>query len=143
MATNRLTPEQDLIVRQFYTAVVQDQALWAGLNVSPRVAAGACLELLGYIVRDGKFISPSALESTTYGQQQELKCEWEADTKAAEAAIGPSDDEKKISALYQRVKALEAELNEKDSDDTGTDEADSSEPSEDSEVREAVLSEDV
>lgn len=144
-----MTPEQNLRIRQFYTEVVQDPTLFPGNPVGQRALANECLRLLNYVVVDGKFIDKDKVQSAKYGQQVAYECQWEADTLAVEAetpktvpAEKYADAQNQIVALFRRVKQLEKELDEA-TQNNSADETDSSEPSEDTEVREAVLREDV
>jgi len=121
MAKNNLTPMQDIAVRKFYTQVVQDtkSTVWAGAEAARKAAEIACLELLNYYLYEGKYVSKDKVQPTTYGHKQDLECEWEADTLAAEAGI------------------YEANNN------SDTNQADSGQSSESAEVREAILRENV
>ena len=115
---NNLKPEQDLLVRQFFVDVVQDDSVFPDAKSNQRALTTICLGLLNYVVVDGKFVSPENLKSTTYGQKVEYEDEWIKDTKA----------------VQERMHA-----------DTSDDpaETDSGEQTESSEVRETVLREDV
>lgn len=116
MATNNLTPTDDLLVREFYTKILGNADLFTGRDVGRKQALRLCLDLLNYTIVDGKFIARDRQISYPFGRRPEVECEWEEDTRRAQD-----------------------EANQGNS----TGEADSSEPTESAEVREAVLSEDV
>ena len=118
MSKNTLTPEQDLLTREFYSVVANDDSLFPQNPAAQRSLRGTLLTLLNYVVVDGKFVDPDSVKTRTYGSPLGLDCEWVTDTR----------------------RAMEA-LNESDSG--SEDETDSSEPPTDTEVREAVLREDV
>ena len=117
MANNTLTPEQDVLTRRFYLEVAQDDSLFPSNPALARQLRAIIInQILGYVVVGGAFVSPDKLEKRNYFSQGEaLEDEW-----------GP-DYERAIAALEGTSEATE--------DDTGTDEADSSESTEGSEVR--------
>lgn len=118
MAKNRMTPEQDILTREFYSMVANDPSLFPNEPIDQRSLHGILLKLLNYTIIDGKFVTPEKVSTRKYGEPVQASCEWDADTK----------------------RVLEA-LNESDSG--SEDEADSGVATEDSEVREAILREDV
>jgi len=118
MAKNRMTPEQDLLTRQFFAEVSQDPSLFPDTPVTQRDLIRTLLYLLNYQVIDGKFVEKSKSVKRPYMGTAQVDCEWDADVRRAEEA-----------------------LNEGNSG--SQDEADSGEPSTDTEVREAVLRQDV
>lgn len=113
-----MTPEQNLLIRKFYVEIAQDSSLFAGKNTTARQAAGICLDLLGYVLIKGKYVPIEKLKksSPTYGQWVDYECEWESDTRRVEDEVN------------NRESALEAS---------------GGESSEDTEVRETILREDV
>ena len=116
MSKNSLTPAQDVITRDFYQDVLCDPSLLVDNPVARRNAIRLCLTLLGYIVVDGKHVDPDKLGGYKLGGTIECVDEWEDDTRRAHDALSKTKD---------------------------TSEADSSVEAEDTEVREAVLPEDV
>lgn len=118
MAKNRMTPEQDILTREFYSTVATDPKLFPDSPIDQRSLAGILLRLLNYTVIDGKFCSPERVSTRKYGEPVQVTCEWDEDTR----------------------RALEA-LNEGNSGSENK--ADSGKSAKDSEVREAVLREDV
>jgi len=118
MASNQMTPEQDVLTREFLQQVVFDRGLMTRAGVSGRTLQGACLELLNYVIIDGKYVDKALVKNRPFYGQLELDCEWEQDTRRSMEALDESNS-------------------------SGEDEANSSEPSTDTEVREAVLREDV
>jgi len=87
VAKNNLTPEQDLITRRFFTAVLQD--VKTDDPVGGRRASGYCLKLLGYANVHGKFVSVDKLDGLTYtmGGDLNAECEWEDDTRKVENEV--------------------------------------------------------
>jgi hypothetical protein len=120
MATNILTPELDLLTREFFQKVANDTSLYPSNPVLQRNMCNTIMMLLNYDYVQGCFVERTD-KSPQYGYmgKQEAVCEWEADTKRA------------MEALDEANKG------------TSTDQADSSEPTTDSEIRETVLREDV
>lgn len=118
MADNNMTPEQDLITRDFYTKVLSDESLFTGDPVGRRQSLGLCRRLLGYMIVGGVHVSPEVASGVVVklGETPDVQDEWADDTRRAQDEANQSE---------------------------GTNEADSSVEAESAEVREAVLSEDV
>ena len=116
-----MTPEQNLLIRQFYVEVANDESIFAGKNTTQKAVKGMCLDLLGYVLIKGKYVPVEKFKgaSLTYGQQADYQCSWESDTRAIEELINETNNSKSSST------------------------ASSSEPTENTEIREAVLREDV
>ena len=118
MAQNNLTPEQDLLFRQMFKTVYEDTRI---LKTSPshrRQFLAICLEVLNYMqLPNGNFVRAGMDISVPYGTNDfsMFPCEWEADEERANAALRDSSGPT----------------------------ASASSEAEDTEVREAVLSEDV
>jgi len=119
MANNKMTPEQDIVTREFYKIVAMDEDLMTVTGLTGRQVRGICLQLLNYAVVKGSFVDPAKIKGRPYSGSLTMECEWTADTR----------------------RAMEALVDEDNS--SGEDEADSSEPPTDTEIREAVLREDV
>lgn len=109
------TAYQNLLTRRFYAEVVCDPNLSAWDEHSRTDAIHLCMSLLGYILYNGKHIRPEDLKGHTYGQVPELTDRWESETKEVEAAVAAEN----------------------------TNSTSDGEPPTDTEVREAVLPEDV
>ena len=118
MAKNNMTPEQDIITREFFTAVVQDTNLFPQNPAMQRSLYSYVLHLLNYDLIDGAYVEKGKTTSRRYGEAATVTCEWNADTRRAQEALNEDSG-------------------------SGEDEADSSKSSTDTEVREAVLREDV
>jgi len=119
MATNNMTPEQDLIAREFFQKVANDPALFASDKVGQRRMNSVILQLLNYDYVAGAFVTRGMALTSPIGGQPDVTCEWEADNRRAWEAVHGKDN------------------------DTSDDQADSSESATDTEVRETVLREDV
>jgi len=124
MGKNSLTPQQDIITRQFYVLVTQQA------NHDPselRQAGRICINLLNYqVTGDGRFLAkdPEATRTIKFGEAlSEIpgECEWDSDYKRALKAGGK-----------------DAQANNKDSVAP-----DRSEQTKDSPLRKALLREDV
>lgn len=121
MAKNNLTPEQDLIVREFYEKVVlPDPGLFVNANLTQRQALHLCLNLLGYVVVQGKHISVDKWKATSYkfgGSTESVYVdEYDTDKEAAHEAANK---------------------------DTPRPETDSGKPSESPSVRQTIFRKDV
>jgi len=119
MATNNMTPEQDLLTREFFRQIVQNNSLFPTDPAGQRAMASAVLQLLNYDYVGGAFVTKGTKRTRPFSGQHELECEWIADL------------EKATEQLNEAYKS------------TSTPEADSSEQATDTEVRQAVLREDV
>lgn len=121
MAKNKLTPQQDIITRQFFQLVTQRA------EHDPdelRTAQTICMNLLNYeCTPDGRFVERDSRDFYPFGDKpvNDGPCEWLDDYKVA---------------LKQGGK--DARLNTRDSFAPN-----SGEQSKDTEIREAVLREDV
>lgn len=118
MAKNNMTAQQDLMTREFMVHVLSDDLLFPGDPVGQGKAQQMCRRLLGYVIIDGKHVSYEVAKAAQYkfGKRPVVEDEWADDTRRVVDEVNKYKD------------SLEAG---------------SSEPSEDTEVREAVLSEDV
>lgn len=127
MATNDLTPEQDLLVRRFYKEIaIRLEQMLPSTPVSGRTTRRTCLDLLNYdIIGSGAYIKKGSQITIEYGSQDYSKYpdEWPADEARA-------------------LKAIEEAGNET-SDDPNTSEASPSESTESTEVRKTLLREDL
>lgn len=126
MASNNLTPEQDLLTREFYTQVAMKNDLFPSDPVGQRNLMACLIRLLGYVVVDNKFVDPAKVKNLkrSIGSPSNVVDEWHTDTQ------------KLIEALEEK------EFNEA-TNSNSSNKADSGESSKDSEIREAVLREDV
>lgn len=118
MAKNLMTPEQDLLTREFYSTVANDSTLFPSNPVLQRNLVSTCLTLLNYDYISGCYVEKA--QARTRGLQGEVRvtCEWATDAQRAMEAVDESDS-------------------------SGEDETYSSEPPKDSEVRETILREDL
>lgn len=119
MAKNNLKPEVDLVIRDFFEYMQGDPSILGDSPARRRSLLGTLVDLLGYKqLPNGAFVSKDLEIKMPFG----------------------SSDYSRYPDEYaeDKEKALEAT-----SMDTSGPEASASEPSEDTEVREAVLSEDV
>ena len=119
MATNNMTPEQDLLTREFFRQIVQNNSLFPTDPASQRAMAGAVLQLLNYDYVGGAYVQKGEQRSRPFSGQQDLICEWAA------------DEQRSMEALNETNQG------------TSTPEAYSGEQATDTEVRQAVLREDV
>lgn len=87
MASNNLTPEQDLITRRYFTEVLGN--VKTDDPVGARRSNAYCLKLLGYTLVQGKFIGEDKLEGLTYGLGGNIgvNCEWDDDTRKVENEV--------------------------------------------------------
>jgi len=120
MANNSMTPEQDLITREFFQKVANDASLFPEDPVGQRNMNQVIMRLLGYVYVNGCYVSPDKVKTRAIGAAPDVTCEWTEDTLRAQEALSDEED-----------------------NGTSTGEADSSEPTTDTEVRETVLREDV
>jgi len=124
MAKNVLTPAQDLLVREFYLNIALHIEAWLpSTPVAGRMLRRTLLDLLNYDqIGSGAYITKGTSVSIKYGTRDysAYPNEWDDDVRRAEEAL----------------------LNEEDNN-TDTSEAGASESSQDTEIRETVLSEDV
>ena len=136
MATNNLTPKQDMVVRDFYTKVLSQEDLFPEDPVSRMQAIGLCRRLLGYVVVEGKHVSRELAHtlSRKLGQKTECVDEWATDAGRAMAAL--YDARPSIRASRREAKY------EKDTD-TDTSEADSGVKAKGPSIWKALLSKDV
>jgi len=118
MADNNLTPEQEILTREFYQNIASDKSLFADDPVGHRNMMRIILTLLNYDYVDGAYITKGTKLTRYLTGKSNVTCEWEEDTLAALEALNGDNS-------------------------SSTDQTDSSEPPEDSEIREAVLREDV
>ena len=122
MAKNNLTPQQDIATREFWALVASGESLFPGNPADWITLQKIVLKLLNYeVTTDGRYVEAGGRSSYRWGTNpaDDRPDEWESD--------------------YQR--ALEACNEDDNSADTAA--SDSGEPSSDTPVREAVLSEDV
>lgn len=133
MAKNNLTPQQDILTRDFLMQVALADNVFDNHSASKKRLVGALYKLLNYQrLADGRFVDASKDVMYKFGQApsyERFPCEFDTDYKAAEAKI-----EGYMNELQEELFT---------DNDSGSDEADSSESSEGTEVREAVLSKDV
>jgi hypothetical protein len=122
MAKNNLTPEQDIITREFFNIVASNEDLFPQNPAMQRQLCAVIIShLLNYEVVGGKFIESGTrpARSLYNNEALDVACEWRRDhKKALEAINGPNND-------------------------TSTDEADSSEPASRPTLRQTLLRKDV
>lgn len=122
MKNNDLTAKQDLIVREFWEVIaVNANDLMPNTPAFARQLRAICLLLMNYDVVGGHFIKKGQVITRPFGQKVDLNefvCQWESDRELARAAM-------EINNSTLRV------------------EASTSESTEDTEVGETVLREDV
>lgn len=113
MAKNNLTPEQDLLTREFFQRVASDESLFPDDPVGRRNMLACIVRLLGYTGTTNKTVR--------FGQTSvsDITEEWAADEARAREALNEA------------------------SNGADSDEANSGESPESSEVRETVLREDL
>jgi hypothetical protein len=68
LTNNGLTPEQDLLCREFYQQIIADDTLWPTLGKTQGTIASAVLQLLGYTVSAGVIVPIGTTLKFTYGQ---------------------------------------------------------------------------
>lgn len=113
MATNNLTPKNDLLAREFYDKVASDESLFPDTPAKQRQLKAILMQVLGY--------GTPTVTTYTFGQPMgnDIREEWIADTIRAQEALNDTTNNKTTST------------------------SDTSQSTTDSEVREAVLREDV
>lgn len=120
MATNGLTPEQDLLVREFYVNIAtKAEGLLPNAPAYGRQLRAICLLLLNYDqLRSGAFITKGQTISVAFGSTDysAYKDEWQDDYDRA-------------------VRAIAEGVVDETNNDQDTSEAGASEPSKDTEVR--------
>lgn len=116
MSKNSLTPEQDLITREFFVVVAQQGH---GLEDTPGNAShlrAICLGLLNYQqLPSGAFIDTKTKVTVEFGSQNydAYPCEWEADARRANDAVNPkSEPETSPSSKSTYSKVRKAILSE-------------------------------
>lgn len=116
MAANKLTPEQDINVRSIFRIIADDPTLMSKQSRS-KIISTLLKELNYTMLSNGKFIDRQKLVTVRFGStdMDAYECEWAADEEKALEAIANND----------------------------TVEASSGSETTDTEVREAVLPEDV
>ena len=67
LTKNELTPEQDLLARNFYQQIVANDKLWGALGKTQGVVANAVLQILGYTVSCGVIVPIGTTFKFTYG----------------------------------------------------------------------------
>jgi hypothetical protein len=87
MAKNNLTPEQDVLTREFYVQVALAPNTLPDNPALKRQLGAICLNMLNYNrLTDGRFISKGKKIKMAYGQQpslEEYPDEWAEDYQAA------------------------------------------------------------
>jgi hypothetical protein len=136
MAKNNLTPEQDLLVREFFVEVAEKfESLQPDAGAYGRQLRAICLLLLNYDqLPNGSFVTKGTPIAREYGTRDydDYPDEWQADFAAAVA---------KVATLEGRVEYEEEQNNEVEAEDTS--ETSTSEPSENTSVWKTILSKDV
>ena len=98
MATNNLTPEQDLLVREFYVEIgMKADDLFAAAPTSARNLRSLLLELLNYDqIANGAYITKGTVVKMEFGTKDlsAYPDEWAADYDRSVAAIalGETDE---------------------------------------------------
>lgn len=127
MAKNNLTPEEDLLTREFYaTIAARGDQFFSGSPASARQLRAILLLLLNYDqLPNGTFVTRGTKIDVPFGSNDysKYKDEWMED-------------------LAKSLAAVEISKNEANKDND-TSKARASEPSEDTEVGETILREDV
>jgi hypothetical protein len=87
MAQNNLTPEQDIIVREFFAKVALVPDILEGNPADMITVRNVCLILLNYeLTQDGRFIERKSVRTARWGTAPENMggaCEWEDDYRSA------------------------------------------------------------
>lgn len=127
MKNNNLTPSQDLLVREFWEQIaVKAEALMPSTPAYARQSRAICLLLLNYdLLPGGRYVKKGTKINIRFGSNDysAYKCQWEADRQEAY-------DELKANQIIDDL------VND-------TPETSASESTEDTEVRETILPEDV
>lgn len=120
MAKNQLTPEQDLITRQFYKDVVISGNALVNSPAHKRQLRAIVLELLNYDqLPNGSFVEKGKNITYTFGKEADYSKfpdEWEEDEKRAKEAVANNGDSSSSSSTSQSAKSAkvrEAVLPEK------------------------------
>ena len=95
MAQNNLTPQQDLVTREFYTTVASDDGLLPSAAAHARQLRAICLALLNYIqLPNGAFIQADTKVQIGFGSNDysAYPNEWEADERRSNEAIMRESD---------------------------------------------------
>lgn len=69
LTPNALTPEQDLLVRDFYQKIVAEEGLWPQNAKTRQMVGSALLQLLGYAVSAGNIVPIGTTVTFKYGQK--------------------------------------------------------------------------
>lgn len=120
MAQNNLTPEQDLLTREFFQKVSNDKSLFPDDPVGQRNMNQCILRLLNYDYINGAYITKGQTLSRSLTGSTPVECEWMADTVKAQKEYSGNEDS-----------------------GSSKDKADSGKPTKNTKVRKAVLREDV
>lgn len=95
MATNGLTPEQDLLTRAFYTEVLSDETLLLDNPVVRGKGFALCRLLLNYDVIDGCHVAADVQRTHKFGVPIEVVDEWADDTRRAHDAANKDTSTRK------------------------------------------------
>ena len=119
---NALTPEQDLLCRDFLENVVGNELLWGQLGKTRGAVYGAVLQLLGYSIASGTVVPIGTTLKYRYGQTADTT-EYEGLFERDRALVeGMLDDTPKVTINIE-----------------STDEASTSESPESDEVGDVLL----
>ena len=106
-----MSNRQEMVTRDFISEVLSDSSLFNGDAAAMRKSATlCCLELLGYVVYDGKFVSKDKLKPAPYGSKQEVECQWEADTAACMEAANEANSSTGTNKTNNRKSAKGSSL---------------------------------
>jgi hypothetical protein len=147
MATNKLTPEQDILTRRFYLEVAQTEGLFPDAPIQQKRLCALLMDMLNYQrLGNGNFVTKGTPISVPFGNSMPSGLdaypdEWVEDYQRAVDALTAEGERDALEVTTEAIESAEDEgLAVNDND---TSEASTSESSESTEVREAVLSEDV
>lgn len=120
LTKNSLTPEQDLLCREFYQKIVCNDNHWVSLGKTQGVVGSAILQLLGYSTACGVIVPAGTSLKFTYGT---------------------SPDTSEYRGLFDRDKAIVEGMldDEATTDTTSTDETSTSESPEGDAVGDVLL----
>lgn len=122
LTKNELSPEIDLLCRDFYQKVVGDDNIWPQNAKTRALVGSAVLNLLGYTTSAGQIVPIGTTLKFRYGQSPDVS-----------EYVGIFDRDRLI------VEGMLDDDSEDAADDTDTDEASSSESPEGDEVGDVLL----
>jgi hypothetical protein len=149
MATNKLTPEQDILTRRFYLEVAQTEGLFPDAPIQQKRLCALLMDMLNYQrLGNGNFVTKGTPISVPFGNSMPSGLdaypdEWVEDYQRAVDALTAEGEEDVLEVTAETPEAPASIEDQFAFDANDTSEASTSESSESTEVREAVLSEDV